>query len=903
MFVGLAMCASFAFAQTESVSRIAKASMKQDLKAPVKVKQAAVDYKASIFAKEEGADTIRTFTFASNDMTGINYGLSAVLSASDEINDTLTAGMAHTVPLEKDVWFRIQDTTWFAANYAAQFPGASTYTGLRFILNRMSTDNNPGHDDDGFMFLSLSEQTNLAGNFNTYFTLPAVTKNSNTLMIEVRLTQAYRKYYDRCYIDYKVGGKWYAREINVEGVDVSVNGAASYHPMYTMPASLVNENNIELRIRSISWHRGSAYGYCWAVDNVAVVSITREDRWVLSGARTFDGFYGTMPQGMQIPMTFGVAARNMGIATLNDAKLTVSAGTTPANFTAVATGTPKTLAAGNIATNHNLVIDERGFMQPDSALDYGIQGWLGYCSNYGAATLSGGYRARALPTTTVGDNYYTITASASNNINSNTLNTKFDTVLYTVSDYVEQPQSGRVEGYRWGIDNGLIPSGSIFCTQFTDDHYVTGDTADNHYTTAGYSVHSRFITGKDIPNNWRFRGIEIVPQTLYDTARMRGAYIVPIVYEEDYVSQPGYLMWQRVPCGIDNQAFRVDGSQANKLETGYILPTSDYNAITIQFPDQPAMKPNTAYRFGYTLNTDSYFAAAAQESYYRDFNDTGAVVYKPYSDNPEIAKYATQNMMPPTYLNIIVRDPVDTESGQVTGWNIDHFPLIRPIVGEPDIMEVNYIFANCDEYTTDTTTTGFYLKHGTDSVCGSYEVTVGSSQYVYIMPAGKHSVIDTVFLNGQPLSIYDPETEEGELQVDEDNVIDPNSDPNNPYIYLERKMYIYFIGQVEDRNTASYVFTAKTHWAPWIVGIDPVAPEVGLTLAPNPATSTVKLNITGVTGMVNCNIIDMSGRVIYNANINAEAQNSINVSNLPAGAYFVRVTNNTFSKIEKLIIR
>lgn len=901
MFVGLAMCASVAFAQTQTISRIAKSSMKQDLARVVQPKLAPVDYKASIFTKEDGADTIRTFTFAQNDMTGINYGESCVLSATDVINDTATAGMAHTVPLAKDLWTRITDTATFAETYATEYPNTSRFMGVRFILNRMSVANNPGTTDDGFMFLTYSEQTNRAGNFNTYFTLPAVQKNNNTLMVEVRLTQAYRKYYDRCFIDYKIGGNWYAREINVTGIDCEVNGSASYHPFYTMPIELVNEDNIELRIRALSWRRGSDYGYCWAVDNVAIVSVTREDRWVLSGARAFDGFYGMIPEGMQIPMTFGVSARNIGTAQLNDATLTVKAGTNASNFTTVATGTPKTLPAGNINTSYNLVINERGFMQPDSALDYGIQGWLGYCSNYGAASISGNYRTRSLPTTTAGENYYTMLATASNNSNNGlTLTTKFDTVLYTVSEYSERLASGRLEGHRWGIDNGLIPSGSIFCTQFTNDGYVTGDTADNHYTTAGYSVHARYITGNTIPNDWRFRGIEIIPQTLYDTARMRGTSIVPIVYEEDYVSQPGYLVWQRVPCGIDNQSFTINGSMANKLETGYILPTTDYNAITIQFPDQPAMKPNTAYRFGYILNTDGYFAAAAQESYYRDFNDTGAVVYNPYSDNPEIAKYANQNMMPPTYLNIIVRDPVNTESSQVTGWNIDHFPLIRPIVGEPDVMPTNYIFANCEG---NTDTNGFYIERGTDSICnGNYEVTVGSSQYVYINPAGNHSVIDTIYLNGRALTVITDDNEQGDLEeIPADVVDDPTAD--NPHIYLPRFAYAYFIQEVESVENASYVFTAKTHWEPWIVGIDPVAPEVGLSLAPNPATSTVKLNISGVTGMVDCSIIDMSGRVIYNANINAESQSTINVSNFPAGAYFVRVTNNTFSKIEKLIIR
>lgn len=900
MFVGLAMCASVAFAQTQTISRIAKSSMKQDLSRVAQPKLAPVDYKASIFTKDDIGDTIRTFSFADTDMDGINYGAAAVLNATDVINDTATAGMAHTVPLAKDLWTRITDTTTFAETYATEYPNTNRSVGVRFILNRMGVVNNPGTTDDGFMFLTFCEQTNRAGNFNTYFTLPAVQKNNNTQMIEVRLTQAYIKYYDRCFIDYKIGNNWYAREINVTGVDCEVNGVASYHPSYTMPHALANQNNIELRIRALSWRRGSAYGYCWAVDNVAIVSITRADRWVLSGAHAYDGFYGMIPEGMSIPMTFGVAARNISTANLTNATLTVNAGTNASNFTTVATSTPRTVPAGDIEATYNLVINERGFMMPDSNLDYGIHGWLGYHENYRATSLSGGYQGRSLPTATAGDNYYTMVATATNNINSNTLTTKFDTVLYTVSEYSERLGSGRLDGHRWGIDNGLISAGSIFCTQFTDDGFVTGDTADNHYTTAGYSVHSRFITGNEIPENWRFRGIEIIPQTLYDTARMRGTSIVPIIYEEDYVSRPGYLVWQSVPCGIDNQAFSVNGSMANDLSTGYILPTTDYKAITIRFPDQPAMKPNTAYRFGYVLNTDGFFAAAGQETSYRDLDENSQPVYKNISSNPEIAKYANQNMMPPTYLNIIVRDPINEQSQQVTGWNIDHFPLIRPIVGEPDVMPTNYIFADC---SGNTDTNGFYIQRGTDSICnGNYEVTVGSSQYVYINPAGNHSVIDTVYLNGVALTEYNEDTEEGDLEVINADVVD-DPDAANPEVLLSRSAYAYFIRQVEGVETASYVFTAKTHWEPWIVGIDPVAPEVGLNLAPNPATSTVKLNITGVTGTVNCNIIDMSGRVIYNANINAEGQNTINVSNFPAGAYFVRVTNDTFSKIEKLIIR
>ena len=55
--------------------------------------------------------------------------------------------------------------------------------------------------------------------------------------------------------------------------------------------------------------------------------------------------------------------------------------------------------------------------------------------------------------------------------------------------------------------------------------------------------------------------------------------------------------------------------------------------------------------------------------------------------------------------------------------------------------------------------------------------------------------------------------------------------------------------------------------------------------------------------MVNCALIDMSGRVVYSQNINAETAQVINLDGLAKGAYFVRITNDKFSKIEKLIVR
>jgi hypothetical protein len=230
--------------------------------------------------------------------------------------------------------------------------------------------------------------------------------------------------------------------------------------------------------------------------------------------------------------------------------------------------------------------------------------------------------------------------------------------------------------------------------------------------------------------------------------------------------------------------------------------------------------------------------------------------------------------------------------------------MIRPIVGPARPVEHALVGAICDDNVEgqgEDVDHAVSVSRGDDDICGTQiQVTAGSQVRFVFEPTTDHTVIDRVLLNGVELPEYNEEQGTDGYKAYEYNVVD-ETDPENPNTLLERSYWVYFLSGIE--ANAEYEFTVYSHWAPFNVGIDPVAPESYITLAPNPATSMVKLNVKGVTGMVNCSILDMSGRVIYNANINAESEHMINVSNIPAGAYFVRVTNDTFSKIEKLIIK
>ena len=116
---------------------------------------------------------------------------------------------------------------------------------------------------------------------------------------------------------------------------------------------------------------------------------------------------------------------------------------------------------------------------------------------------------------------------------------------------------------------------------------------------------------------------------------------------------------------------------------------------------------------------------------------------------------------------------------------------------------------------------------------------------------------------------------------------------------LTRSYYYVTIENLQGDHKISFA----GHAYPYNLGIEGEASNVSLGMRPNPASHNVTLNMTGVTGMVNCSIIDMSGRVVYNRAINAETSHTIDLSNVAAGAYFVRVTNDSFSKVEKLIVR
>jgi hypothetical protein len=117
----------------------------------------------------------------------------------------------------------------------------------------------------------------------------------------------------------------------------------------------------------------------------------------------------------------------------------------------------------------------------------------------------------------------------------------------------------------------------------------------------------------------------------------------------------------------------------------------------------------------------------------------------------------------------------------------------------------------------------------------------------------------------------------------------------------------HFVRWNDDVTTATRQVTVnanETYTAYFEVDADGIDDVVSgtMSLYPNPATISVTLTVDGFEGMVNVELVDMNGRVVYTANSITSAM-TIDVSNLAKGAYFVRVTGERQTAVRKLIVK
>ena len=888
MVLGLTLIASVAFAQTKVITSqkdkvFSKQATMQEVKAP------AVDYKASIFSQSKSfgnnvGDTLEGAFWNFDDMTGMVWDTNGVIHAGEYVRmmdaDSDYAWVRvdmqpHSLSGNANLFMRIPDTSYIRA-HATEYSGFWPINSLiGFVLDRVHTN---------YMMIYPAGTTVVqTQRHNAFVKLPAIANPGVGNMYEIRFNQNFRKFYDREYIDFKVGNEWYAREINVDGVDADINAWGDGYRAYTMPAEFGQQATLEFRFRlynpptnGTTGVRSNAYGYIWAIDDVAIVRAASA-AWHHAEQRYLDGGYGTLPYEMNVPLAWYGYIYNDGSSTI-DAPVATAYHIYNGAATEITNKQGDTLLPITGGTQL-LTLNERGFYDSIYSM-----GWFGYATAWDqpASAIPAGYTRMGLPSDMPGLNKVTVTATAAG------LDPiKYDTIGYRVVGETGGTENLPVSGYRWAHDNGVIASSSIYKYGNHVEGGQTYITTDGHYYMAGYYVGVRFTTPDVIPlddNNepWVIKGIEIVPQTdTVDTA-MVGSVISPLLWRTRYLDSVDaqgeptqYTYIERMSSeetGISNEytyeiGYNDINSTINNLGAGYIPAGDDnYHAVNIRVLGQPELEPNTAINVGYYMEQDGYFAAAMQQNAYLNY-----------------------------HWDVIVRDPVSNQ--MYTGSYHPYWPMIRLIVGQRESIPTHTITAQCSDNNIEI------LNDSYENMCGESTTGYEGGDYsVIVCGVGDSSwaqpgLVDGITIDGNVINLDNEDDFYGEDYTITE-AIEPLKNAAGE-VLLNRSYYIVTFGQIATDHTVS----ATGHLYPWPLGIEGEAVSVSLGMRPNPASHNVTLNMTGVTGMVNCSIIDMSGRVVYSSAINAESSHTIDLSNVAAGAYFVRVTNDSFSKVEKLIVR
>lgn len=861
MVLSFALCATFAFAQSNKLATkntVADKIVTQE----ATLQRPAAGYTGSIFTKD---GELFTCTFAANG----NYS-TGIIGQNEQVNGTNVTPHAQTA--FHSMWQRLADTT--AATVAAfatqdHYPWASQNNRL-YNRARALYSNTP---DDGIMVMMMVDQvaTSTTGAFDAYIAFQPFSTVGNRL-VRVRFAQYYQCFNnDKCWLDYSTDGEtWSAIEINRARIDIAVNDATRGWKSVSMPSSMAGQANVYMRVRwECNSSAGGAYGYWWLIDDFTVMPAPANSLNVVTN-QYYEGFYQMMPQNLQVPVVWVNELANDGQNDQTNVTGYVYAGAAESNAALLAS---KNIYSMPMDPNNTraIIIDPLAWY--DSVGRPTSNGGVAH-GEYDYDYIRTNDPYACLPTSNLGQHYFfsdittDLVTPHIGAIGTNS-NATFDSIRYDVNWNTETAHPFGV----WARDHGAIRR---------DSYYVAGLVGTNTFSEeldgendplwdkTGYGVFVTYVTGDSIPrdtngNPWRVLGMEMTASTFANMQEV-GARLEPqLRYEfmdsagESWIGSldHGASVYTVKSTDVLSAAYLTDTTAATGLQ---YETYGNYPVIRIMFPNQPELYANLSFAVGYRLAEDAAFSVATSSDYYYKGNR-----YAYFYNTPGMESYGTALTMF-NKGSVMVWDPYD---GGFHAFSTNEYPMIRMLVGPGYYVPKVAITLECENEDL-----GGFIDGNFGSLCGQIDsVAIGGSASYTVMPQPGY-VIDKVYLDGAEIE-YEEQTDDAD----------------------GRKYGTVHL----DNVTAAHTLSCSFKEAP--IGFDPVANNVVMRLQPNPATSMVRISLKNVSGNVNMSLIDMSGRVVTTSQFNAENGTTINVSNLAKGAYFVRITNNKFSKIEKLIVR
>ena len=464
----------------------------------------------------------------------------------------------------------------------------------------------------------------------------------------------------------------------------------------------------------------------------------------------------------------------------------------------------------------------------------------GRLENYYAGSTTSFGTAGYVPSTTLGVDSLMIS------ITSDSLVYNLDTIKFNVN---EDANGNHV----WGRDNGWLSGANAWTWGMTADGLYTDDATTGE---AGYSLRVMYCTPATVPQGWVIRGVEIVPASAPGYA-LAGAKLDATLTVDSIDQAPGStsVYFLRVPTGAST--YTVQTNDLNEFLVDKRAYGS-YNSVKINFPMQPALVANQKYWVGYEMAEAGTFAPSLGRGFYYDPVD---------SIRTPLPNHYNNNFGAGAYANVFCLQPLCSQN-TVYGMGTHGLPMIRMIVG-PEQQIPNFTI--------------------------SWTVTPANGGNIMDMTDYTPYTAPVSYPQGSTVNFAIEENSEDYFQIIDLKVngssIDMTSDPN---FSVAQGYYIYSVANLQANVNCEAIFQG--------VGLN-TADNAVVKVQPNPASTVANLTIEGVNGDVNFALIDMNGRVISQKVINANATEQINLEGLARGTYFVRITNNSFSKVEKLIVR
>ena len=812
------------------------------------------DYSGSLFTK--GDVLFKLVDFSADNQ---NYSTGVISEGSEGHTQTGDYSTWHRWPNTDSATLALASATYpVITQQLSGMSGFISYMGV--LLNNYLTS-----ADNGWMMMSLVDQLSPnTGNFNAFIQIDSIDATDKEC-VKMSLNQYYIPSYSNCYLDYSIDNWDTYQTMQINLMDPSMSSGFTGRYVYRLPLTVCGHVfSLRLRCQSLDVSAHSSYGNFWVVDDVSFFS-SQINEIVVSNQEYVEGNYGMIPQQMTInPAWYGLV-RNVGVADLNEAvvELYHLNSNRSASFL-VQSNRLDSIEAGQ---QSEIYVDRSGWLSPAN-LNY--RGWYGFIDHTAHGT------GVPLPTTVAGDNY--MYAQFTNQ----DFTAHFDTMYYQVTTADNNNE------YLWAHDNGVLTyfPNNYYMLGFRNaggTWYVTEDPAEVNFSQAGYMVTSRYTTDEIVPEGWVIHGVELVASPIEGYHNV-GAVISAALFRDVY--EDSVLSYNAIPTGAHlktiTEADVNDSSVIGRHSNGY-LENGDYNTIYIPFPEQPALTPNTSYRVGYVLEEDGYFALAQEaQGRYRlassTCEDYDTIIY--FGDNDATAKWA-HSFVANQYQNSIY-DPSYSGSGSgstFASYFLEYNPMIRLHVGPARAVARHNVEVSCINGDWGSVT------YGDAGVCETTCTPADGSSFTLGIATRRGYFVGQLLIDDVAVHPWNETTGEG--------------DPNYRLTYDDStRIYhgTYTFPHISGNHTVLADFENY-------LSIEPIVSSVRVMLEPNPATSWVTLNIEGCEGTVNCTLIDMSGRIVYNQNFNASASHSIHVSNLAKGAYFVRITNHEISKVEKLIIR